>query len=1134
MQMKKYTSGYHKHLLNFVIHNFPESKSAIDPELLKQYKIALNILQRGYPTQPSETLITGLELTKELPDLENLLSDQVLPKWGETIKGGSSNPAKYFFDEIIPREVSPYAGWLLKPETEINEILGNENPNFKDQRVDFYCPLSKSILEIDGNQHREPLQRIKDQDRDSIFLSKGIKTYRVSANDVHNETSSSLELSTFIDKLRDVYKKSIKVSELSNEQLITVKVTTIFRLQVLLLELLISGHIGKTGNKSIAVYCVEADNFVDIAKEDLFELIKKINRLNHNFIEHQQINIKQFTNYDEFIKSDGFKVDIGISTKWTDQLNHTKKIIQIRSDYINQVPTEAGKWIDVNHFKVQLDDPVNYDFTQESDGENLEFLLKRLFGLTKFRQGQWQIISNYLSRNKTLGVLPTGGGKSVCYQLPALLQPGVTLVIAPLKSLMRDQIQELKNKGIARVEFISSEDSADDRSRKMRLFGEGKYQILLISPERMQLQVFRNFCENVNVVHVVVDEVHCLSEWGHDFRLSYLNLANTINKTCPFGLFLGLTATASVNVISDIQHEFEVARNDIKYRLDLSRKNLNFSVVSEPLPINIQVAKLINEKYRNLDNKPAGIVFTPHVNGTLGCYELYQKFEKIYPNQVGYFSGSRPKELAISDQNFEENKRDFQDKFKAGDIKLLCATKAYGMGVNKRDVRFTIHAGIPSSVESLYQEAGRAGRDEELAECIVVRGKGDNESLDGKKIDSLFSKLITPKNISALIDDKFELPQSDLKTQLWLMTRNLDGFNQQLRLIKAIYTYIKNISLKSNSDEVLIEAQIFGKGLPKKEQDALPDRVQKSIYRLSQIGVVEDWTVQDFIRGIYLVKYNVSHTLELIESKVLSLAERLKSETTTSLDDVFRYTDEPQESQIRIDANKNKDLFEKAVYGLLYLNHRHFNYNRRTSLKNLHKICSSYSQENPNIFRRELEDYFRIDNRTNWIHKFIDGGIEHIEEWEKLIYNQLKSEKEIQNTNPNHLSELNSMINRFLESYESNMALDIISVLVKSALGEYQSNDNGVRLRTQLIRVANDPDTFCAIRDLIFRVGISKSFSEDIKIRMAQDILSINSSRQIAKEIHDAWPSPKTEDLYLDSFTNDLKKIRQKAEHGYI
>ena len=1125
--MKKYTSGYHQQLLNFVIQNLPEFDDSIPESSIRQYKIALNILQRGYPTQPSKTLLQeGLGISNDKVSLENLISDSASPQWMGTIRGGDVNVAKYFYDEILTKEISPYVGWLLQPEAEINEILGDDNPNYRDERVDFYCPSLKAVIEIDGSQHGKELQKIKDTDRDSLFLNKGIKTYRIPATDIYK---GSIVLASFTEAIREAYKSSVKFSELSNSERKAVKLTAIYRLQLVILELLLVGQFTDNRNNSVAVYCEDATDFVDVAKKDLFELLNEINQLGQNPRDYLGIEIKQVASLDELAKHQGLKIKLGVSQRWTDQPNYSVDTIYVGSDYICKVPTDSGVWADVNHFQVQsTDDPITYQFKHEQDESKLELLLDRLFDLPKFRQGQWQILSNYLSRHKTLGVLPTGGGKSVCYQLPALLQAGVTLVIAPLKSLMRDQIQELKNKGIARVEFISGDDSAEDRSRKMKQFGEGKFQILLISPERLQLQVFRNYCENVNIVHAVVDEVHCLSEWGHDFRLSYLNLANTLNNLCLNGLFLGLTATASINVISDIQNEFNLDRDDIKYRLDLSRKNLKFQVVCADLPISVQVMQIIKSKYQSAEVKPSGIIFTPHVNGILGCYRLYQQFERIFPLQVGYFSGSKPRELRISDIEFEETKKNYQDQFKAGAIRLLCATKAFGMGVNKRDVRFTVHAGIPSSVESLYQEAGRAGRDEGDAECIVVRGKDDNRSLDGMKVNAIFSKLITPKGMSSLIDDHEEIPSSDLKTQLWLMSRNLEGYSQQLDLIKKLYNYLKSASDMTKTDEILVEAKVFG-GTLEKDRKTLVDKVQRSIYRLSQVGVIHDWTVEDFIRGIYRVKFNSQHTLNQMERRVLSLAERLKSVKTSTLDDVFRYSDEPAESDRRVEALREKDPFDKAIYGLLYLNHRHFNYNRRTSLKNVHDICTKYDDSKPDIFRRELEGYFRIDNRTNWLHRFVDAGIEKLDEWEKLIYNQLKGEREILNTNPNHLLELNSMVNRFLESYESNMALDLISVLVKSAIGEYKSSDSGIRLRTQLIRVANDVEKSNAIRGLIYRVGISKAFSEQIRFEIAQDILAVFPSRATARQLHDVWPSAGTEYLYINKFTEDLSKINQRV-----
>ena len=203
----------------------------------------------------------------------------------------------------------------------------------------------------------------------------------------------------------------------------------------------------------------------------------------------------------------------------------------------------------------------------------------------KFREGQLSIISNALAKNDTIGLLPTGSGKSVCYQLSAILQPAISFVVCPIKSLMFDQKIDLDSVLFTRVNHISSSDDSEDKKKIQNEFGQGKYFFIFISPERFQLKTFRQYFSSVNekfnIAYAVIDEVHCLSEWGHDFRTSYLNLSNTIQRHCTKFNFIGLTATASINVLKDIQIEFGIKQENVKTPANYTRSELEFIVIDD-------------------------------------------------------------------------------------------------------------------------------------------------------------------------------------------------------------------------------------------------------------------------------------------------------------------------------------------------------------------------------------------------------------------------------------------------------------------------------------------------------------------------------------------------------------------------
>ncbi|RZJ98643.1 MAG: ATP-dependent DNA helicase RecQ, partial [Flavobacterium sp.] len=356
----------------------------------------------------------------------------------------------------------------------------------------------------------------------------------------------------------------------------------------------------------------------------------------------------------------------------------------------------------------------------DEDKPILEFFLENIFDKPGFREGQFPIISNVLNRKDTIGLLPTGGGKSLCYQLPCLLQPSINFVVCPIKSLMYDQNDNLTKTLITNVSFITSDLEAVERREIETNFEQGRYLFVWISPEKFQIPSFRDKISTItakfSIAYAVVDEVHCLSEWGHDFRTSYLNLAKTIDKLSPKDengegkvKFIGLTATASVNVLKDIIIEFSRQKQrledeNIKSLLDYSRKELQFEVINDKGDKSQKIRDLLQE-LKNTESfietrEKAGIVFTPNVNGTYGCYPVSNTLSSIYQSKVSWFSGDVPK-VDEYDANgnrtgrkidlmprkeFNKHKLEVQKDFKENKYQLLVATKAFGMGIDKQNI----------------------------------------------------------------------------------------------------------------------------------------------------------------------------------------------------------------------------------------------------------------------------------------------------------------------------------------------------------------------------------------------------------------------------------------------------------------
>ena len=338
---------------------------------------------------------------------------------------------------------------------------------------------------------------------------------------------------------------------------------------------------------------------------------------------------------------------------------------------------------------------------------DLQNILKTYFGYDEFRNGQDKLIESIIEGRDALGIMPTGGGKSICYQLPAIALDGITIVISPLISLMKDQVDSLNELGI-NAAFINSTLDNGEFLQILEGIRGNSYKIVYVAPERLNTDSFINLVKDIRISLVAVDEAHCISQWGHDFRPSYLEIPRFINSLKQRPAVAAFTATATKEIIKEIKRLIGL-RNPIEVTTGFDRPNLYYQVLKVS-----NKSKFLIEYLNDNFKTESGIVYCATRKSVESLVKILN--DKGF-SAVGYHGG----------MNSEERQNN-QDEFILGNKRLIVATNAFGMGIDKPDVRFVIHYNMPKNMEAYYQEAGRAGRDGEPAECILYYAPIDNRT----------------------------------------------------------------------------------------------------------------------------------------------------------------------------------------------------------------------------------------------------------------------------------------------------------------------------------------------------------------------------------------------------------------------
>lgn len=910
---------------------FCEGYGNIDPTLA----VMNNLIIRGLPTISSLFIEQFFSKTFGISKIDDnksaikykcagyLSKDELFealhvvdPRFSISLNYNSSILESNFEKDFISTLVSKYGdnaylAQVLEPQRYLSSLIKIPNKQFaKDQRADFSLDVPYTVpadsnasmgfvVEIDGTHHFGEVSSHYDNLRDAALKYSCRPTYRLrnidKANDLIENVTSNPEFNDYLRVLQGNCKK-----ELSGTWLITLQCLltpiAIARVQKVIIESLISGRLLLNADKW-KITVVERDiPCAALAIDDLRQSLGNLYSLQGRSFHWPKvvlniISSKEFVNSPlhnnntaslDVLDHDLQDICIDVSMLIRDKIDNY--VIPVKAKSFYKIRTSHHK---KNGRKLYTSDFIPYleicskdvrgSYVYNSDRtdakKSLVYFIQNIFRKRDFLPGQLPILSRVLSGKSTIGLLPTGGGKSLIYQLASLLQPGITIVVDPLISLMVDQYNSLIDLKIDICSYVNSRLSYSQRNINLAKMTNSSVLIEFLSPERYMDRSFRSrlvdmtIRNNVYFAYGVIDEVHCVSEWGHDFRTAYLHLGRNMSsfmktKSSRLITIVGLTATASFDVLADVERELTFGNNfsmdsDVIVRpIDDKRPELHFIVCNvnphfvkgkdyklignewtiktevsnskkeyiakmiDSIPRDLEkINKNINgvacvdsfyEKDKNGEFKNAGIIFCPHAHGSFGV-----KNNDNNNNNVGGLFEYLIKDNRLSIDSFigGDDPNLSLDNFKSNRSNLMVATKAFGMGIDKPNVRYTIHFSHPSSIEGFVQEAGRAGRDGQNAISYILYM--DQEYLMvSSDVISILSRTFSSVNFDWLRKDYMNsyILKDDFVTILVSHGSKLDLVESMCEKLKAhfhnvdedIVKYFHNKSFKGEEKEKII------------------------------------------------------------------------------------------------------------------------------------------------------------------------------------------------------------------------------------------------------------------------------------------------------------------------------------------